>query len=244
MSASIARRTFASARYAYTNRHLPTQLVCSCQPEFGGPLISPAPSSTVTSTHIEDWTRPRPAKWGAGASFRRILVLIQGILLEVYASIGRADKAIAIVDEELARVERSGARLREPGLYRLRGQAILTRDSSAPGEAEDCVRKAIEIARGQSATWWELRATVVRCIQKQPPLARYRSCLLRCPNSRTWERFLLAETVPIWRVTAARSTRVSHFRRTSLRVVSSSSSTRSSVPLQCCSPILAFHIIR
>ena len=34
------------------------------------------------------------------------------------------------------------------------------RDSSAKAEAEACFRKAIEIARGQSAKWWELRATV------------------------------------------------------------------------------------
>ena len=34
------------------------------------------------------------------------------------------------------------------------------RDSSASAVAETCFRKAIEIARGQSAKWWELRATV------------------------------------------------------------------------------------
>ena len=33
------------------------------------------------------------------------------------------------------------------------------RDSSATAEAEKCFRKAIEIARGQSAKWWKLRAT-------------------------------------------------------------------------------------
>ena len=34
------------------------------------------------------------------------------------------------------------------------------RDSSATAEVEACLRKAIEIASGQSAKWWELRATV------------------------------------------------------------------------------------
>jgi predicted ATPase len=33
------------------------------------------------------------------------------------------------------------------------------RDSSATAEAEACFRKAIEVAKGQSARWWELRAT-------------------------------------------------------------------------------------
>jgi predicted ATPase len=45
-------------------------------------------------------------------------------------------------------------------LRRLQGEAILIRDSSATAQAEGCFRKAIEIARAQSAKWWELRATV------------------------------------------------------------------------------------
>jgi len=78
----------------------------------------------------------------------------------VYARVGRADKALAIVDEELARVERSGTRRQESGLYRTKGEAILMRrDSSAAGGAEKYFRKAIEIARVQSAKWWELQAT-------------------------------------------------------------------------------------
>jgi tetratricopeptide (TPR) repeat protein len=85
---------------------------------------------------------------------------VQIMLAQVYARGGRADKALAIVDDELASFERSGARLREAQLYRLKGEAILMRDSSAKAEAEACFRKAIEIARGQSAKWWELRATV------------------------------------------------------------------------------------
>ena len=103
------------------------------------------------------------------------------ILPEVYVRVGRADKAFAIVDEELARVESSGAHRQEPVLYWLKGEAILMRDSSATVEAEKCFRKAIEIARGQSAKWWELRATT--------SLAR----LLRERNSRDEARLMLSE---------------------------------------------------
>jgi hypothetical protein len=39
------------------------------------------------------------------------------------------------------------------------GEAILMRDSSATDEAQAFFRKAIEIARLQSAKWWELGAT-------------------------------------------------------------------------------------
>ena len=55
------------------------------------------------------------------------------------------------------------------------------RDSSAAGEAETCFRKAIEIAKSQSAKWWELRATV--------SLAR----LLRDAGRRDEARAMLAE---------------------------------------------------
>src|SRR5215813_8381817 len=48
---------------------------------------------------------------------------------------------------------------KESGRHRLRGDAILIRDSSATAEAEACFRKAIEIARVQSAKWRELGAT-------------------------------------------------------------------------------------
>ena len=57
----------------------------------------------------------------------------------------------------------------------------MIRDSSATAEAETCFRKAIDIARGQSAKWWELRATV--------SLAR----LLRDAGRRDEARAMLAE---------------------------------------------------
>ena len=72
---------------------------------------------------------------------------VQSILAEVYARVGRTDEALAIVDEELARVERSGARLEEARLYRVKGEAILMHDSSTTDDVEKRFRKAIEIAR-------------------------------------------------------------------------------------------------
>jgi hypothetical protein len=66
-------------------------------------------------------------------------------------------------------------------LHRLKGEAILRRDPSAAAQAEACFRKAIEIARGQSVKWAELRSTV--------SLAR----LLRNTNRRDEARAMLAE---------------------------------------------------
>jgi hypothetical protein len=82
------------------------------------------------------------------------------MLAEVYAHVGRVEEALVIVDEVLARIERSGAGQEAAELYRLKGEVILIRDSSATAQAEKCFRMAIEIAHGQSAKWWELRVTV------------------------------------------------------------------------------------
>ena len=103
------------------------------------------------------------------------------MLAEVYARVGRSDGALALLDEDLTRVGKSGARLYEAELYRLKGEATLMRAPSASAAAETCFRKAVEVARGQSAKWWELRATV--------SLAR----LLRDNNRRDEARVMLAE---------------------------------------------------
>jgi tetratricopeptide (TPR) repeat protein len=77
-----------------------------------------------------------------------------------YVRAGRADRAVEMLDEALARVERTGAYIGLPELYRFKARALLIRDPPATTESEKCFRRAIEIARGQSAKWWELRATV------------------------------------------------------------------------------------
>ena len=77
-----------------------------------------------------------------------------------YARIGRTKEAFTVLDGALAHVERSGERVDLAEMLRLKGDAILMNDSSALADAEACFRDAIEIARSQSARWWELRATV------------------------------------------------------------------------------------
>jgi len=72
---------------------------------------------------------------------------------------GQFDEAIAEADALLAN-QSNLARYLHGDVYFLKGEAIGGRDASASPDAEACFRKAIEIARGQSAKWWELRATV------------------------------------------------------------------------------------
>jgi tetratricopeptide (TPR) repeat protein len=84
---------------------------------------------------------------------------VSDMLAQAYLRAGRADRAVGTLDEALSRAERGGLRLHDAQLHRLKGEAMLVRDSSLTAEAEACFRKAIEIARAQSAKFWELRAT-------------------------------------------------------------------------------------
>jgi tetratricopeptide (TPR) repeat protein len=72
---------------------------------------------------------------------------------------GQFDEAIAEADGLLAN-QSNLPRYLHGDVYFLKGEAIGGRDASACDHAEACFRKAIEITKGQSAKWWELRATV------------------------------------------------------------------------------------
>jgi tetratricopeptide (TPR) repeat protein len=102
-------------------------------------------------------------------------------LAQVQIDAGRPERALEVLDGALAGSERTGRHHDHSDLLRLKGEAILKLDVAATAEAEACYRRAIEIARGQSAKWWELLATV--------SLAR----LLRDSGRRDEARAMLAE---------------------------------------------------
>jgi class 3 adenylate cyclase/tetratricopeptide (TPR) repeat protein len=82
------------------------------------------------------------------------------LLAQGYARMGRKDDAAEMLNEALARVERTGEKGHQAEILRLRGELLLMRDGGAIAEAERCFRAALEVARAQEAKWWELRATV------------------------------------------------------------------------------------
>ncbi|NOT60971.1 MAG: AAA family ATPase, partial [Acidobacteria bacterium] len=88
------------------------------------------------------------------------------ILGELFGLANRCVEGLAAIAEALAQVERTGERVWEAELWRIKGELLLksaASDSQASGaqaEAEICYRKALEIARRQSAKAWELRATM------------------------------------------------------------------------------------
>ena len=86
-------------------------------------------------------------------------------LAAAYAKVGQAKQGLAVLAEVSALMDKTGARLGEAELYRLKGELTLAQSSvqsleSMIKEAEECFLKAIDISRHQQAKSLELRATV------------------------------------------------------------------------------------
>lgn len=75
---------------------------------------------------------------------------------------GQYSQAQTLIEEALACVERTGERLYEAELYRLKGELLRqqTQDEPPLVEIEACFQNAIASAQKQQAKFWELRATV------------------------------------------------------------------------------------
>ncbi len=97
------------------------------------------------------------------------------LLAETCGKGGQAEEGLSVLAEALATVEKTGERWCEAELYRLKGQLTLQKFQvsgskfqvlgspesgvrSPESEAEECFKKAIEIAQRQSAKSLELRA--------------------------------------------------------------------------------------
>jgi len=84
------------------------------------------------------------------------------MLVEAHKQVGQIAEGLTAVAEALVAVDKSGERMCEAELYRLKGELSLkSRQVRSPeSEAEECFLKAIEIARRQSAKSLELRAVM------------------------------------------------------------------------------------
>jgi hypothetical protein len=108
------------------------------------------------------------------------------LLAETYEKMGRTEEGLALVTEVLDTVRQNKECVCEAELYRLKGELTLQQfkvqgstfkvenssESAVLGlesEAEECFKKAIEIARRQQAKLWELRAamSLARLWQRQ-----------------------------------------------------------------------------
>ena len=75
-------------------------------------------------------------------------------------NLGRFDQASRLLDEALMLINRTDHRMHEAEVYRVLGKLQQQRSNPDVGAAEKSYRKAIEVARSQSAKGFELRAAM------------------------------------------------------------------------------------
>jgi adenylate cyclase len=88
-------------------------------------------------------------------------------LADAHARAGHPGEGLATLEQALVFVEQTDERQWEAELHRMRGDFLRMLGDGV--EAEDSYRTAIDIARGQQAKSWELRATTSLCrlLQKE-----------------------------------------------------------------------------
>jgi predicted ATPase len=90
------------------------------------------------------------AKQATGAQLKVPYYL--GLMAGVLGRAGSGSEALALLDEALARVNRTGERWFEAELHRLKGGALLASSSERAGEAEACYLQALAVAQNQGAS--------------------------------------------------------------------------------------------
>src|SRR5262249_19226001 len=100
-------------------------------------------------------------------------------LAEAYGQVGQMEEAMHLLAEALALVDTTGERQMEAELYRLHGELLLRQAVPEAQTAEACFQRALDVARGQQAKWWELRAamSLARLWQHQGKRAAARELL-------------------------------------------------------------------
>ena len=89
-------------------------------------------------------------------------------MAEAYRKIGQTEAGLSALNVAANLLNKTGTRYYEAELYRLQGELLLMQNATNIAQAENCFRRAIEVARKQSAKSWELRATtsLVRLLAK------------------------------------------------------------------------------
>ena len=108
---------------------------------------------------VAQMRRGLAAQLATGAELTRPYWLY--LIAEACLESGAALEGLALLDEAEAAVQQTNERYWEAEIHRLRGRLLLaTAEPTAPASAEACYRRALEVARRQSARSLELRATV------------------------------------------------------------------------------------
>jgi predicted ATPase/class 3 adenylate cyclase len=82
------------------------------------------------------------------------------MLAEAYGKVEQPKEGLTVLVEALAMVENTGQYLWEAELHRRKGELLLMQQGQKVGEAEECLRQALDIAHRQQAKSLELRAAM------------------------------------------------------------------------------------
>jgi predicted ATPase len=106
------------------------------------------------------------------------------LLASGLARIGRPEEGLQLLEKGFASVSKTGEQIASTYLHHVKGELLLARNPSDGVEAERCFRRAIEIARQQSARSMELRATtsLARLLAKQGRRVEARAMLAKIYN--------------------------------------------------------------
>jgi predicted ATPase len=90
-------------------------------------------------------------------------------LAELHGKAGQAEEGLALIAEALEFVAKTGERVAEAWVHRVKGELLLAREPSDAAGAEASFREALEVARRQSAKSYELGAatSLARLWQQQ-----------------------------------------------------------------------------
>jgi predicted ATPase len=95
---------------------------------------------------------------GAGTEIQRAYSL--GLLANAERQAGRGGEGVAMLDEALTAVDKTGGRWAEAELHRLKGDVLLQQAAPDAPQAESCFHQALAVARRQQAKSLELRAAM------------------------------------------------------------------------------------
>jgi predicted ATPase len=77
------------------------------------------------------------------------------------AGLGQIGKALATVDQALARADRGAERWYVAELLRIKGELLIQEATvQSVSAGVDCLKKALDVAQEQGALFWELRAAI------------------------------------------------------------------------------------
>jgi predicted ATPase len=140
---------------------------------MGAALAAMAPNISCSrvaenfrSRNTAGLSKGRPAApWGSATGNELFCDYFLALMATALGWKSQFDEGLRTIDDSLSFIERTGQRIYEAEVHRLKGELLLAGDASNAAQAEQSFRTAIEISHRQKAKSWELRART--CLARQ-----------------------------------------------------------------------------